>query len=137
MYNNAELQIKINEYLSDKIDVTECVLQGVSHSPVFFAIYANDIWSYFLNRGLEVLNIDGQNSLLLLVYADNMILMGNSQIDTTKKLLALQEYCKINLLKLNINKTQILVFCQGRTSALKKPFQYSDSILELVNKFSS
>lgn len=70
--------------------MTQGVLQGEILSPLIFAIFLNDIWSYFLEAGL---NIDGSNDNMILAFADDLVILCDSSIDLTRKLNALSQYC--------------------------------------------
>lgn len=86
LYNNAELQVKINDVRSNAIKITEGVLQGEILSPLLFALYINDIEDLFRSNGLSGINIDGFNDVFFLIYADDMVLLATSPIDLKHKL---------------------------------------------------
>lgn len=51
--------------LSRNIDITQGVLQGEILSTLLFALYINDLESFFRKEGASGINIDNLNELLL------------------------------------------------------------------------
>uniref|UniRef100_A0A1Y1N802 Reverse transcriptase domain-containing protein n=1 Tax=Photinus pyralis TaxID=7054 RepID=A0A1Y1N802_PHOPY len=136
LYKNASLQVKVNNNLSNTIPITEGVLQGEKLSPILFSLFINDIESYFRAHGVRGLNIDQNNDILLIAYADDIALFSHSPIDLQKKINILYNYCKENSLTLNTNKTKIMKFQRNWTHSKTVKFYYDRDPLEVVNKFS-
>ena len=63
--------------------------------------------------------LDVYLKLLVLLYADDTVLMAENAIDLQQQLNVFTEYCKTWKLKVNVNKSNVLIFSNGRT--LKKP----------------
>lgn len=135
LYNNAIILLKINDDLSNPIDFTKGVLQGEIMSPFLFACFINDIWSYFEKSGAQGINIDGHNSVTILAYADDKVILGDSAIDVQKKLTILSQYCEINKLEVNVSKTKVIHFHKGRAKRIK-PFMYNNKEIEMVTTYN-
>lgn len=93
LYEQATVQVKNRGLFSNEFEVTEGVLQGESLSPLLFLLYLADIENFFRDKGLEGINIDGVNDLLMLMYADDTVLLAHSHVDMHRKLKVLTEYC--------------------------------------------
>ena len=87
MYDKATVKIKAGEEFTTEFNVSEGVLQGYKFSPVAF----ND------------------KDLLALLFADDTNIFGRTLIETQRLLLSLEEYFKSDGLKVNVEKSAILV----------------------------
>ena len=136
LYKNASLQVKLKGDLSKEIPITQGVLQGEILSPLLFSLFLNDIWTYFNNSGLHGINIDGYNDVTILAYADDLVILCHNMLDVKKKLNVLNQYCRKNLITVNINKTKILQFHKGRNKDLSDTFLFNGSKIEMVNTYN-
>lgn len=124
---NAILNVKLGPNLSSDIVMSEGVLQREVLSPYLFL---SDLEKKIMEReGISGLNIDGLNELLVLLYADDLIILSYSYVDMKRKLKALEEYCHLNSLKVNPAKTKIIKFHRGRNSF--REFFFFMNILKL------
>ncbi|CAG5100682.1 Similar to jockey\pol: RNA-directed DNA polymerase from mobile element jockey (Drosophila funebris) [Cotesia congregata] len=113
LYNLAKFQVKSGHHLSNKFDITEGVLQGEILSPTLFILYLHDIVDFFRARRVVGTRIDCSHDLLMLLYADDLIILASSVGDLRKKLVILEDYCRINALTVNIQKTKAMNFRKG------------------------
>lgn len=134
LYMKAKVKIKSENTTSTTIDVTKGVLQGDSLSPFLFALFINDIEEFFRQNRSKGVNIDGTSDLLMLLFADDIVILGDSPIDVQRKLNILEAYTRYKKLSVNITKTKILVFHRGRQQNMR-PFTLNNEEIEVVNKF--
>lgn len=134
LYDKAKIKIERGDSTSTPIDVTEGVLQGDSLSPFLFALFINDIEEFFRKNGLKGVNINGIYELLMLLFADDIVILADSPIDCQRKLRILEAYARYKGLAVNIAKTKILVFHRGRLPTMR-PFTFNNEEIEVVNKF--
>ncbi|BES98052.1 Reverse transcriptase (RNA-dependent DNA polymerase) [Nesidiocoris tenuis] len=118
LYSHATFQVRIRGQLSESIDLTEGVLQGETLSPLLFALFLADVEDYFRANNCSGLDVDGRRDALLLLYADDMVILGDSIVDINRKLGVLQSYCSLNKLVVNTAKTKLV--CFRRAGSLKK-----------------
>ena len=85
------------------------VRQGENLSPILFAMYLDDLES----------TLSGNCKGLLLLYADDTVLMAESADDLQTALDNMAEYCKYWQLQVNTAKTKIVIFSRGKIQ--KKP----------------
>jgi predicted site-specific integrase-resolvase len=96
-----------------------------------FSIFLNDLESYLQSKdvsGLITLSEEIENQLnvylklFVILYADDTVIMSETKEDLQKQLDVFSEYCKFWQLKVNVEKTKILVFspCPTPFSYLKK-----------------
>ena len=116
-------------------DYFECsVGRGEVISPVLFSLFI-DVLEIFLqddpNCGIEI------NELLMIVllFADDMVILGNSQSDLQCRLNLLKEYCDKWGLQVNSEKNKVMVFRKRVNSNITYHLTYGNVELEVVNCF--
>lgn len=143
MYDNVKSYIRHNNECSDIFKCEIGVRQGENLSPVLFSLYLNDLQSYLEScnvKGLESIERDIENELmmyvkiLLLLYADDSILLSESGADLQLMLNNFSDYCEIWKLKINVGKTKILIFGKGRQRDDEK-FYLNGEELEKVTSY--
>lgn len=75
LYEQAYIQIKQGRKTTDKFPVTECVLQGETLSPLLFLLFLDDMETFFRSYGCEGINVDNLLDLLILLCADDTVLL--------------------------------------------------------------
>ena len=106
MYSNVKSCVKLCNNNSDFFEYAVGLRQGEVMSPILFSLFVNDIEENIINDNI---NLDDSITNLLL-FADDMVIIGNSPTDLQNKLNNLAEYCKKWGLTVNINKTKAMVF---------------------------
>ena len=90
-----------------------------------FSLYLNDLQDFLETtnvKGLETISKDIENELMvyfkmfILLYADDTILMSESNEDLQLMLNEFCDYCKQWKLKVNVQKTKVMVFSKGGLS---------------------
>ena len=111
-------------------NIKSCVIYNNCKSDFFrcenaflFSIFLSDLESYLQSKDVSELTtlskeIENQLSVYLkpfvILYADNTVIMSETKEDLQKQLDVFSEYCKFWQLKVNVEKTKILVFSRGR-----------------------
>lgn len=139
MYSNIKSCVWFNgeftEYFSSEIGLR----QGESLSPVLFSLFLNDMQASLESYGgigVELKNIPDASlwlKLLILLYADDTVIVSSCPDDFQKCLDAFSQYCNLWHLKVNLNKTKIVVFGARNTNRLT--FLLGDHRLEIVDKY--
>ena len=115
LYANAKSCVRSEGNISDMFPTSRGVRQGENLSPLLFAIYVNDlkhhmamyydglptVKEHFVNK---LNNSDMWKDLFVLLYADDTIILAESEDQLQKSLNGLH-YCKKWYLKVNIKKT--------------------------------
>ncbi|KAI5746163.1 hypothetical protein M8J77_000641 [Diaphorina citri] len=81
LYGNAETQIRVGNKFSSPQNITKGVLQGDSASPLVFLIFVNDLEEHMRSKGMHGVSITESTDILLLLYADDLILFASDKID--------------------------------------------------------
>ena len=142
MYIGIKSTIKISGMSSDFFTCNVGVRQGENLSPFLFALYINDL-EYFLQEkgivGLQSITDAIEDELMLylklliLLYADDTVIMAESADDLQNALNEFFVYCTNWKLVVNVEKTKILIFSKG--PMMKKHFYYNGVVIENVKEF--
>lgn len=84
-------------------------------------------------RGID---IDAERDLLMLLYADDLVILAHSEIDLRNKLKILEEYCLVVGMTVNKDKTKIVVFRAGGRLPGLKDFCYRGEKIEILNSYT-
>ena len=115
MYNNIKSCVTINSECSDYFVSTSGVRQGENLSPFLFAIFLNDLEDYLIKSNCSLIELSERTTdlllkLIIIMYADDTILLANSAINLQKGLNELKTYCDKWKLQINSDKTKVLIF---------------------------
>ncbi|XP_057335088.1 uncharacterized protein LOC130673891 [Microplitis mediator] len=135
LYDSATVQVRQEQEPSYKFRVTEGVLQGESLCPLLFILFLSDIEEFFRKRNCTGLNLNNISDILMLLYADDMVLLASSPKDLEAIIKTLEKYCDINGLTVNTSKTKVMVFREhGRLKQrLNERFVYNKEKLEITS----
>ena len=127
LYENAKSCIKKENKLSHFFSCNVGVRQGENLSPLLFSIYLNDFEysisrkysglsfaSSEINRVLSDEDVEFFVRMYVLLYADDTIVMAETPGQLQAALDAVSEYCDLWDLKVNIDKTEIIIFSKGK-----------------------
>ena len=107
MYSNPKSRIILNDFETDYFDCPIGVKQGDCLSPTLFAIFINDLASEI--KALDIgVNIGDELVLNILLYADDIVLLAESEADLQLLLFVVECWCKKWRLEINLTKTNIL-----------------------------
>ena len=113
MYKAPDIKIKIQGCLTDCIHTNIGVKQGCMLSPTLFNLYINDLPEIFdKNCEPPLLQDMPINSLL---YADDLILLSQTQKGLQTSLNKLEEYCRKWKLEINTEKNKKINIHQQKT----------------------
>ncbi|MCW4343354.1 MAG: reverse transcriptase family protein, partial [Candidatus Thiodiazotropha endolucinida] len=124
MYNNIKSCVTVNGNSSPLFACNIGVRQGENLSPLLFSIFLNDLEDHLSRSG----NIDGisiasnninENAyfflkIFVLLYADDTVILAESDEDLQHALNAYATYCENWKLSVNTDKTKIMIFSKGR-----------------------
>ena len=94
----------------------------------------NAIGLISLTEDLEQ-ELDTYLKLFILLYADDTVILAESSDDMQNQINHFYDFCKKWRLKVNIEKSKVLVFSNGRLPNNIK-FNYNDKELKIVANFS-
>ena len=133
MYCKVKTNVFSNGIKSPPFYSSLDVRQGECLSPFLFAIYVNDLEDYLrgANAGVTISDV----KFLLLLYADDVVIFAESAEKLQEQINKLYMYCMEWRLRLNTEKSQILVFRRGSTT-VRDDWYYGASRIKVTNKIS-
>ena len=137
LYKSATIRVRNQNVFSPPVNVDIGVLQGEILSPLLFALFLNDMESFLRNENCRGIPVNPSLDILLLAYADDLVITVESSHMMLGVLRSLQRYCEINQLNVNIKKTKIVIFRKrgGKISKKIPTFYYDGKIVDLVDKY--
>ena len=134
MYSNSKFAVKKDNLMSDFGNYEKGVRQGDGLSPLLFNIYINDIDQIFHYDVTDPVGLDS-TKLNCLIYADDLLLLSESEKGLQSCLNSLQSYCDSWKLKVNIDKTKVMIFSSGKLDIKSFRFTIFGNEIEIVHKY--
>ena len=142
MYNGIKSMVEKENILSDVFPCNMGVRQGENLSPLLFALFLNDMERSFENLGSSGVDLNKEfetkqffSKLLLLLYADDTVILADSKEDLQKSLDNLAIYSKTWKLEVNTEKTKVMIFSRSGKNNKNLTFKFGGEPIEIVNEF--
>jgi len=135
MYESVRCKIKHCDKFTDFLDIKIGLKQGCVCSPIYYAMFVEDLELYLQNSTTSGLSIDDV-TLMLLMYADDMAILAETPEDLQASLNSLHEYCCKWDLQVNTDKTKVMVFRKRGQLHSNEKWYYNGQLLETVNDFN-
>ena len=142
MYIQTKSRVKTSEGASAFFPSMIGVRQGENLSPLLFSVYLNDLHHYLSVNGVPGVECgtDPDDSImtyikiLVLLFADDTVLFGNSKEDLQYALDKFENYCDKWRLTVNTSKTKVMIFSKGRLPKNVR-FHFKNEEIEIVNEY--
>jgi hypothetical protein len=140
MYSNIKSCIS-RDNVKSTFFISNCgVRQGENLSPLLFSLFLNDLESFLISKGhygIELTDIEDELDtflrILILLYADDTILISEDPVKLQNCLNDFVEYCNNWKLKINISKTKAIIF--GSRNNNNYSFKIGDEQIEIVDSY--
>ena len=130
MFSKANARVRWEGQLGEKIDSTHGVLQGGIISPKLFNFFLADLDEFLdQNHGVKV----NGNTFTHLVYADDLVLLSESNTGMQTLLSNVQIFCQKWHLIVNTSKTKVMIFNKRNKTCSK--FMLENQELEIVDTY--
>ena len=123
MYNNVKACVRGCNSSSEYFNFEVGLKQGEVMSPVLFSLFIEDLDD--VNCGLSFIDI----RFVVMLFADDMVILGNSPADLQQRLDLLSEYCSKWGLQVNTVKSKILVFRKRGGLRPDEVWQYNGTVI--------
>ena len=108
--------------------------QGCLSSPIIFSLFINDLISYLRaesERGIFISN--DIEDVIALMFADDVACFSYTIIRLQRFINLIEQFCKSVGMKLNLNKTKIMVFRNGGILKQTEKWFYQGTEIEIVS----
>ena len=131
--SNTKSCIQLNDLHTNWFENSCGVRQGDSLSPTLFSLYINDLAKTLKDSGPQI--SIGNILINILLYADDMVLIAESEESLQKLLDITHEWCMKWRLSLNRDKTQIVHFRHSRMGRTSYQFKYGTEEIKVVPSY--
>ena len=136
MYNSLLSCIKIDGQCSEFFECPIGVRQGCVMSPTLFSMFINQISSNLSESGRHgVQLLPGIMELFILLFADDVALISSTPIGLQNQLNVLKTCCDDMKMRVNIQKTKVMVFRKGGFLGKREEWYFENNKLEVVNRY--
>lgn len=132
IYQETRCKIKIGDKLSDSFWVDKGVRQGCPLSPTLFNIYISDL-EKVLRRGQDGGVVVGDRKIWSLGYADDIVLMAETQEDLIAMISRAAKYFEKRKLEVNTDKTKVMVCSKGGGNRTEVIWKWGEKTLKETN----
>lgn len=133
MYDEVHYSIKTSDGCTNMFSSKIGVKQGCILSPTLFSIYLNDMTKIF-DYSCDPVTIDGVKVSSLL-YADDIVLISESEKGLQSCLDKLYDYCSMWNLSVNIGKSKVMIFNKSGRLINSYRFSLNNQDLEISNEY--
>ena len=133
LYHETQSCIKLNDKYTDMFNVTCGVKQGDNLSPTLFSLFINDLAIKIkeLKYGVKIAN----EIVSILLYADDIVLLSNSENNLQKMLLYMNTWCEQWCLKINVTKSKVVHFRPKSIDQSSFIFMCGTQIINIVKNY--
>jgi len=136
IYDDVTFCIRCHENtVTEKIESRVGVRQGCVLSPNLFILFVNDLIEHISETDTSAPDIQGKR-IPGLLFADDLAIFSKSVNGLQTALNKLEVFCRKNSLKVNINKTKIIVFKNGNVYAKGEQWTFEGKLLDRVKSFT-
>ena len=132
MYNAVKSRVRYKASYSSFFASDIGLKQGDPSSPLLFMLFVNDIVEN-INADLENIFTLKELKLFLILYADDQVAFATSPESLQSILTDIENYCHLWGLKINIEKTKVMIFEKGRHS--RYDFYIYNTAIQVVDSF--
>ena len=140
MYNGIKSCVSVMGRNSPFFSSFAGVRQGENLSPVLFSMYLNDLENFLQESQINGISLDLINDeithfskLVVLLYADDTVLLADNEQELQNSLDAFYDYCERWKLKINMNKTKVVIFGARKTDSYR--FTLGNDEVEISDRY--
>ena len=127
------MAVKIGNAYTESIETYKGVRQGDPLSPTLFNLYINDLPEQISCSECKPIQL-GNQRVACLQYADDTVMLSESKEGLQESLNRLGKYCEKWGMKVNTDKTKIMICTPGNEKDESK-FYFEDNLVERVDRY--
>ena len=135
MYSKMKCRVRTDDGLTAPFNMDNGLMQSESISPTLFSAFINDIVEA-MNKITSIGIVRNNTKMIVLKYADDLVLLAISQEGLQCGLDLLKTYCEVNKLKVNVSKSKVMrVSKRKKTQSVQSYYDNDSESLECVDNF--
>ena len=134
MYRNTMNTVRVNDLCTEEFESKLGSKQGDPSSPTHFNIYINGLLKKLKSSGLGI-SIDGGDKVCVLAYADDVVLLAETEHDLQALMNIVGEWCRTWRLSINPTKTNVIHFRPKNTLVSTEEFWIDQYRIGTVEKY--
>ena len=135
IYNKVKSCVSNRNKISDFFEYGVGLRQGEIISPILASLFLEDLELYLQENPESGLSFD-QITLIILLFADDMVIFGKSPDELQKNINLLYGYCSKWGLEVNVEKTKTMVFRKRGKLKENESWTYNGRKIESVDDFN-
>ena len=134
LYTNDNCCVKVGNNITDTFQANQGVKQGCILSPLLFNIFLSDLVDRFNAEKCKPLDIGKSEKLGCLLWADDLVLLSNSEDGLKHMFSELSSYVEENRMEINTEKTKCVIF--NKTGKyLRRSYILKNEIVYTTNSY--
>ena len=113
LYTDDKTCVKVGNSITNPFTINQGVKQGCVLSPTLFNIFLSDLQINLENTTTDPIEYAPGRKLGCLIWADDLLLLSESEIGLQNMLNNLKTYTENNKISVNIKKTKVMIFNKG------------------------
>ena len=134
LYTSVKSCVRVNSYKTEWFDVNCGLRQGCVLSPLLFNLFINDLAVFLKSLDLGVKIAD--ENVCLMLYADDVVLLAESEADLQLLLNSLNDWCGRNDMTVNMAKSNVVHFRPKSLSKTDAMFSCGDGIISVADRYT-
>lgn len=137
VYDKPQYCVRVNGQHTDMFPSVLGLPEGDPNSPLSFSVFLNDLLCELQESGLGIYYGSGlTDRLAVLAYADDLVLISNTEEKLQGLLDILARYCKKWRLSVNVDKTKSMSFRRSRCATVQDlRVRYCGEVIEQVSNY--
>ena len=134
LYKDTVSTVKINDYITEYLDVLHSVKQGDNLSSTLFNLFINNLVSKIkeLHCGIKI----GIEQVSILLYADDIVLLSDSEKGLQSMLTYLNKWCMQWCLDINVLKSNIIHFRPKKVPISQFVFKCGTQVIKTIDRYT-
>ena len=136
MYDSVQACVRWNSRLSSFFECPVGTKQGAKESPILFSLYINHVAKFVRLHGKHGVQLSsGRDEIFFLLFADDVALLATTPTGLQTQIDNLEYASKSVGLKVNINKSKVMVFRRGGFLSKGEKWFMGGNEIEIVNAY--
>ena len=135
MYSKVSSCVRSHNETSDFLDFPTGLRQGETISPILVSLFLEDLELFLQQDPDSGIKLD-QLTIIILLFADDMVIFGKTPEELQVNIDRIYDYCKTWGLEVNINKTKSMVFRKRGGLKNNERWIFNGQFLESVDNFN-